>query len=122
VEGGIRSEQPRHPGISFDHGLQVVKASWLVPVGRVDVEIAVREQELDPFEGLDPLGEATVAPIHTAQRVERLGEGTAIARRRSALNAAGSVGVNHPVQIPPGISSGAMNLPASCRQTSPERL
>ena len=77
VEGCIRSERPGHSGIGFDHGLQMSKASLFVPIGRVDVEIAMREQELDPFEGLDPLGPATVAPIHTAQRIERLGEGMA---------------------------------------------
>ena len=53
------------------------KASLFVPIGRVDVEIGMREQELDPFEGLDPLGPATAPPMHTAQRIERLGESMA---------------------------------------------
>src|SRR5437870_4466004 len=77
VEGRIRSDRPRYTGVRFDHRLKVAKATQVISLFGVGVEVAVREQALDHFERFHPLGPAAEASIRTTRWIEPLGDGVA---------------------------------------------
>src|SRR5438105_14835070 len=75
VEARIRSDHPRYTGVRFDHRLKVAKATQVISLFGVGVEVAVREQTLDHFERFHLLGPAAEASIRTTRWIKPLAEG-----------------------------------------------
>jgi hypothetical protein len=67
-------EEPGYTSVRLHHRLKVAKATQVISLIRVTVEVAVREQTFDHLERFHLPGPTAKAPVRTPRRVESLGE------------------------------------------------